>query len=109
MKKTLILLAFAAALLAGVIAARTLRHTATEPPVVSTRAVAIPAGAIERLAGAIRIPTISQEDPASFDPAAFQALHAYLRLQFPRVHSHLQREVVGEHTCSTPGAGAMRL
>src|SRR5687768_12253161 len=55
-------------------------------------------GAAERLAGAIRIPTISPEDAAHFDAAAFQALHEYLAAQFPRTHSVLQRETVATHS-----------
>jgi len=98
MKKTLVLLIFAVALIVGVMLARALRYGSSEPPVLSAREVAIPDGAIDRLAGAIRIPTISLENPASFDAAAFEALHAYLLSQFPRVHSQLEREIVGEHS-----------
>jgi carboxypeptidase PM20D1 len=97
-KKFLALLASTVALIAGVIVASALRHTAIEAPVVPAREVVLPEGAIDRLAGAIRIPTISPEDPTSFDAAPFQALHAYLQLQFPRVHSQLEREIVGEHS-----------
>ena len=85
-------------LLVGVIVARTLRYQPTAPTVRPLSNVAIPAGAAERLAGSIRIPTISHENPAAFDAKAFQALHAYLKAHFPRVHSSLQREVVGSHS-----------
>lgn len=52
--------------------------------------------AAERLAGSIRIPTISYDDSTS--PKAFSALHAYLEAAFPRVHSQLRREKVGLHS-----------
>ena len=42
--------------------------------------------------------TVSPEDSAAFDPKPFQALHSYLRTQFPRVHSQLTRETVGTHS-----------
>jgi len=48
-----------------------------------------------RLAGALRFPTVSNQDPARIDSGAFRALHAYLEENFPLVHAHLRREVVG--------------
>ena len=50
----------------------------------------------ERLAGALRIPTVSHGDPAKVDPSTFLALHRYIAEAFPAVHRHLQREVVNE-------------
>jgi carboxypeptidase PM20D1 len=78
--------------------ARTVRYRSIEPLAESATEVAIPEGAAERLAGSIRIPTISHEDPADFDPKAFQALHAYLGAEFPRVHSQLRHETIGTHS-----------
>lgn len=51
----------------------------------------------EHVAGALRYRTISQKDapPAA---EAFQGLHQYLVQTFPRVHQHLTREVVAEHS-----------
>lgn len=60
--------------------------------------IAIPEGAAERLAGSLRIPTLSHEDPDAFDAEAFQALHTYLQEAFPRVHSQLRRETVQTHS-----------
>lgn len=54
------------------------------------------AGAVERFAGAIRIPTISLEDTQAIDSAAFRALHAYLADNFPLVHANLTRETVSD-------------
>jgi carboxypeptidase PM20D1 len=85
--------------LAGVTLAQTARGGSAQqlvmPPAPS---VPIPAGAAERLAGSLRIQTISTEDPAGFNTDAFRALHAYLQVSFPKVHSHLQRERVNEHS-----------
>src|SRR5687768_8417886 len=57
--------------------------------------IMIPDGAAARLAGAVRIPTVSHADSAAFDAAAFTALHDYLQKQFPRAHAGLQREQIG--------------
>ena len=61
-------------------------------------ATTISAGAAERLAGAIRIPTISHVDSAAFEGRAFAALHDYLQAQFPRVHEQLRREKIATHS-----------
>ena len=53
-------------------------------------------GAVQRLATALRIPTISHEDRARIDAAAFAALAAHLRRAFPRVHAALALEPVGD-------------
>lgn len=50
--------------------------------------------AVERLAGALRFETVSYEDPAQVEAAAFLALHDYLEQSFPRVHARLTRETV---------------
>ena len=94
----IVLPAGAFVLFAGLTLANTLRYTAAERPAPPKSDVAILPGAAERLAGSIRIPTISSEDHGAFDSAPFAALHAYLRAQFPRVHAHLRREEVGTHS-----------
>lgn len=50
--------------------------------------------AARRLAGALQIETISHEDPAELDTAAFLRFHEYLAANYPRVHERLQRETV---------------
>jgi carboxypeptidase PM20D1 len=70
----------------------------TAHPVTRAPDVAIASGAAERLAGAVRIPTISHADSAAFDAGAFSALHEYLKQQFPRVHAELQRDTVATHS-----------
>ena len=98
MKRLLLILGAAFLLLLGVAVVRTVRSGPIEPAVDATLQVTVPNGAAERLAGAVRIPTISHEDSAAFDAGAFQSLHAHLQAAFPRVHSRLQREVVGAHS-----------
>ena len=72
----------------------------------STRLAAVPApvsprtldeiAVAERLAGALRIATISHGAGAKTDTAAFQTLAGYLQSQFPRTHAALERELVGD-------------
>ncbi|SFF23869.1 carboxypeptidase PM20D1 [Fontimonas thermophila] len=49
----------------------------------------------ERLARAIRIPTITRPE-TPIDPSAFAELHGLLAAQFPRVHAQLAVERVGD-------------
>ena len=50
--------------------------------------------AVARLAGAIRLATVSDHDRSKMDAAVFQELHAHLQRSFPRVHGALSRETV---------------
>ncbi|RIK97217.1 MAG: hypothetical protein DCC71_21855 [Proteobacteria bacterium] len=52
------------------------------------------AAVVERLAAAIRIPTVSHRDPAQDDPAAFAALRDHLERSYPALHASLRREFV---------------
>lgn len=83
-------------ILAGVVLARAIaftpRHLEVQPPVAFMPA----AGAAERLAGAIRIVTISPGDSTQRDSTAFRAMHDYISKSFPRVTSTLTHEVVGQ-------------
>jgi carboxypeptidase PM20D1 len=98
MRKFFLLLAAALVLFVGFTVAVTARYGSARPPVQPAPKVAIPGGAAERLAGSLRIRTISSEDPAAFDADAFGTLHGYLHTAFPRVHAQLRRETVGTHS-----------
>ena len=54
--------------------------------------------AAERLAGAIRIPTVSTQEAGRTNQQTFIELHAYIERTFPRVHAALRREVIGEYS-----------
>ncbi|MGH7169163.1 MAG: M20 family peptidase [Gemmataceae bacterium] len=54
--------------------------------------------AAQRLAGAVRIPTVSYEDRSLIDPAQLDAFATYLQQTFPRVTASLTREVVNGHS-----------
>ena len=49
----------------------------------------------DKLSGAIKIKTISNEDEALTDWNEFDRFHSYLREQFPLIHKNLTLEVVG--------------
>lgn len=97
-KTVLLLVGVGLLLLIGVVIARTIRYGSAQSPVQPAPPVVIPEGAAERLAGSLRIATISHEDPNAFDASAFQSLHAYLQAQFPRAHAELRRETVAKQS-----------
>jgi carboxypeptidase PM20D1 len=68
-------------------------------------APAIDRAAVERLAAAIRIPTISTED-APVPDAALDAFAAQLAASYPRVHAQLSREAVAGHSLVFTWAGS---
>ena len=97
MKHVIIALMGALALFAGVLVVNTARtsssasHTGVAPVVVAVDS----AGAIARLAGAVKFPTVSfEEGTRPPDSVAFRALHEYLRVSFPIVHQKLTRDTV---------------
>jgi carboxypeptidase PM20D1 len=102
------LLAAAIAIVIGVALVRTARYGSAAPAVSPAPEVAVPDGAAGRLAGALRLQTISPDDPGAFDAEPFHALHAYLSEAFPRVQSTLRREIVGTHSLlyTWPGSDA---
>jgi carboxypeptidase PM20D1 len=106
MRKTLVAAGVAVVLFVAVVAMRTARFAPPTVAVASAELVPLRPGAAERLAGAVRIPTVSHEDPARFDAAPFQDLHAYLARSFPLVHAALRRETVGTYSLlyTWPGA-----
>ncbi|MEW5917282.1 MAG: M20 family peptidase [Gemmatimonadota bacterium] len=86
------------ALLSGVLLVRTARYGQDQLAVEPASMISIPSGAAERLAAAVRLQTISHEDPDAFRADAFEALHEQLRAAFPQVHATLKRETVSAHS-----------
>lgn len=60
-------------------------------------AVALPDSALTRLAGAVRIPTVSTTDYAQTDTAQFGRFGRYLRQAFPKVYAQLKLEKFNEY------------
>ncbi len=99
MKKILAALGFVLLLLIAVLLLRMIlikSHQVQAPPVTD---LAVDArAAAERLAGAIRFVTVSHENGANVEAAAFDGLHRYLEQTFPKTHAALTREVVGGYS-----------
>lgn len=53
---------------------------------------------LHRLAGGIRIPTISNGDYSSFDYAPFDAFKAYIEKSYPYLKEHLETYYVGDYS-----------
>jgi carboxypeptidase PM20D1 len=83
----------------GIAAIRTLGVRSRQPPPGTPATIEIDArAAADRLAGAIRFPTVSWGDATRRDTAAFLALHDYLVSQFPGVSRDTSREVIATYS-----------
>lgn len=101
------ILAAVLAVLAAVLAYNTLRVGGRSQPVPEIELPAIDAGAAaERLAGALRIPTVTVNEPGRADWTPWPRLHEHLAASFPAVHRALQRELVGGYSLLYTWTGA---
>lgn len=107
MRRVLLAVGALVALLFAVMLVRAGAMPSRQPPALPLSPVEPLEGHVERLAAALRIPTVSSQS-APPDAAAFAALHAHLAASYPRVHAALTREVVGGHSLlyTWPGADA---
>ncbi len=84
--------------------------TQIDPGAVSLApAIAIDnAKAAEHLGEAVRIPTISHQDPAQDDAAQWESLHQWLQATYPAAHRAMTRTIVAERTLvyEWPGSDA---
>ncbi len=95
-------IAAAAAILLTVLVAIVLLRTAifksVQVQVQAMSPLPVDDAAIERLAAAVRIPTVSVAETPGEDFSVFTRFHEFLEASFPRVHQQLTREVVGGHS-----------
>lgn len=99
MRKVLLALGIGVGVLVGLILVRTLMFTADRAPLPPPEDVPVDVdAAVQRLAGAIRIPTVARAEPPQIDPATFDELHRYLRAQFPLAHTRLSTETVNRYS-----------
>ncbi len=96
LKRLFQILGLALLVLIVVLVARAAMFTPKRVQVQAAAAFTPPPGAVDRLVGAIRIPTVSPGDSTKRDSSAFRAMHEYLATSFPRVHATLTREKVGQ-------------
>ena len=82
--------------LAAAVAINTARKGSRQLTVAPLPPIAIDENAVaQRLAQAVRLKTVSSQSDAQLNADQFEALHALLQKQFPRVHATLKRESVG--------------
>src|SRR5689334_23190443 len=100
MRRVLGALALLVLVFAGVLVVRALALRSVQPKVAAAPRypIADERETLERLAAAIRIQTVSHQDEAQNDPAAFQAFRAHLERSFPKLHARLTRELIAEHS-----------
>ncbi|MDA2923158.1 hypothetical protein MYX65_00625 [Acidobacteria bacterium AH-259-L09] len=55
-------------------------------------------GAVDHFRRVLQFETVSYEDSSKFDAEPFVGLHAYLEQAFPKVHTTLKREVIGDYS-----------
>ncbi len=86
-----------AAVLIIVIVINTIRAGSVDSSICYSPEAADPE-ALKRLAGAIRIPTVSHYDISEDDKESFKALQNYLVESFPKVHEVMERTVLSEYS-----------
>jgi carboxypeptidase PM20D1 len=85
--------------LIAVMLVRTALFASKQPPILPAQPIQLDAvQASGRLAGAIRIQTVSFQDETQINHQAFLDIHEYLSQAFPRVHGTLTREIVGKYS-----------
>ena len=99
MKRALLLLGLALLALVAVVLLRTVTVESKQIEVEPVVDLTVDANAAaQRLAGAVRFPTVSHEAGAQVESEAFLGLHRYLAESFPKVHATLSREVVAGYS-----------
>jgi carboxypeptidase PM20D1 len=99
MKKIALLLLLCLVALACVLLVKTFRFTSKQVPVEPVNALAVDREAVAgRLAQSLRFQTVSYRDAKQFRGEEFAGFHKFLETSFPRVHSTLTKEVVGDYS-----------
>ena len=97
LKKIVLALLAMLLILAAAVAVNTWRHGSRQLQVSPLAPMKVDEAAVaERLAQAVRLPTVSSATDAQLNADQFRALHALLQKQFPRVHASLKRELVND-------------
>jgi carboxypeptidase PM20D1 len=98
-KRIALLLLLCLIVLGSVLLVKTFRFASKQVQVEPVNTLAIDQeGVARRLAEAIRFQTISYQDPQQFRAEEFLGFHKFLEESFPKVHSTLTREVVGDYS-----------
>ena len=99
LKNIFLVLTSCVVLLASVLLINTLRFTSKQISVEPIQPVSVDEGGVApRLAQALRFQTVSHQDAGQTKGEEFRALHQYLEQNFPKLHSTLTRELVGDYS-----------
>jgi carboxypeptidase PM20D1 len=99
MKRVFLVTGLALVLLVSGVLIRTVRLTSKQVPVEPAIDVAVDGQEVaEHLANALQFRTISNQDSAQVKGEEFVGLHEFLEQTFPRVHSTLSQELVGDYS-----------
>ncbi|MBT8048412.1 MAG: M20/M25/M40 family metallo-hydrolase [Xanthomonadales bacterium] len=101
MKKALFTTFLAVVVIAAVLiyrAGATFEDRQLEPAAGLTTVAIDESLAIERFAGALRIPTVSFDDRSNFDAAAFRDFKSFLEASYPLVDSRAQLTVINDYS-----------
>ncbi|WP_088341901.1 M20 family peptidase [Robiginitalea sediminis] len=98
MKKILYLLLGLALVVAAILVFNTVMLQSKQVAPQALELPGVPEAAYERLAGAVRFPTVSYSEDAEPDSAAFRGFHTYLREEFPLVHQRLQLDTINQYS-----------
>ncbi len=109
MKRGLMVLGVALAVLFGVLVVRALGLKSEPSSVVETTKIALDEVKVaDHLAAALRFSTVSYPEVAKRDFTQWLALHTYLEKTFPKAHKTLVREVVAKYSLLYTWPGADR-
>ena len=98
MKKILLVLTLCVVVLAAVLLIKALRFASKQIQVEPIETVSVEEASVaSRLAQALRFQTVSHQDIAQIKGEEFLALHKYLEQTFPKIHSTLSKELVGDY------------
>lgn len=99
MKKALMVFIVLLLMLLSILVINTLRFTSKQIQVEPTNAPVVDATrAPDRLSQAIRFKTVSHDGGAAANPEELLAFRRHLEQSFPKVHSVLSQEVIGEYS-----------
>lgn len=98
MKKFFKFLGLALLLFIAFILVKTFSSTSQQLEVAAIEKIDIPDAALTRFTEALRIKTISHEDPADFDSSAFDNFNALLTRNYPLIATTLDRKIFNHYS-----------
>jgi len=101
LRRALLAIIWLLVLLVSVLLINTLRYPHRQVQASMTEALKVKideAAIAERLSQVLRFRTVSYQDASQIDGNEFTNLHAYIERSFPKLHSTLMKEVVGDYS-----------